>query len=368
MNGLTHSYAAFSPHKAILSRKEDVLLSTAIGCTSANLVNLYPPGDIVLCAGEEITTTHIRLITDALNAAEDVLGLTQIHPPMVSVVKRPDYKILTRDPQTLSVQEIKAYCNLFRESFYNAPYNQLAFNIQKKDGWQTPLSASEAIYGRTPTKHDYVDIGTIDNFKLPDHLAFYMDKDETEKVLTERFKDPGYMALLYETATGQLKGFLHTRVVTLRRVWETEEFKLPLILAAEKFKKSVVADETRFFTRVEAEFGLKPDSKILSVSGQAIHPDVRGKDGWFGKIMKAASDQVSFADSKLPMLTEISSHGSSRVLNSAIAIKVCKGILENGNLLAFAPTASHTLRVYDDPERLTQAIRHQIKMERHNDL
>lgn len=360
-NSTQKNFTPFIPSEAILAQKEDILLSTALGRVSASLVNLYPPGDILLSIGEVISKNHISMVFDAVSSGNDVLGLTQNEPPMIRVVKRPDYEIIRRNPQTLSRKEIKVYCDLFRETFYNSPYNQLAY---ANDDWKNPLSASQVIYGRSPSKRDYVDIETIDKFELPDHLSFYMDKDETEKVLTDRFRDEGYLALLYETATGQLKGFCFGRVVTLQRVWETEEFKWPLILAG---NKSVVANEALFFSRVKEEFGLTPNSKIMSVSGQAIHPDVRGKDGWFGKLMEATVSQVSLEAARLPMLTEISTHGASRILNASIATKVCEGILENGNPLAYAPTASHTFWIYEGPpSRLNQSIRNQIKKEKNN--
>ena len=358
---LENNYTQFCPNHAFLADKEDVPLESALERKSGVLVNLYPPGDIVLCAGEAITQAQITLIEDAIHAGEDVLGLTCLNPPMISVVKRPAYEIVTPNPQALSRKEVHDYCNLFREVFYNPPYCQLAYRGQD---WKHPLSASEVIYGRPPSKRDYVDIETIDNFDLPSDLSAYMDKSITEAVMSDRFRDPGYMALLYETSTGKLKGFCYARVVTLRRVWETEEFKWPLILSG---NKSIVADEDRFFSRIESEFGLKPDMKILSVSGQAIHPDVRGRGGWFGKLMAATVQQISVEHAGLPGLTELSASGPSRTLNAAVAKKICEGILKNGHPLAFVPTASHSLWHYEGPpSRLIQAIRNYIQKEKSN--
>ena len=361
-NNTDNTYVPFFPSKAMLSSNEAILLKNAIGHESASLVNLYPPGDIVLCQGEVISDEHVETILNAINDGEDVLGLVQLHPPYISVVKRPDYEIVIRDPQEITSREIKNYCDLFRETFYNPPYSQLAY---EGEDWRNSLSASQVIYGRLPSKHDYVDIETIDNFELPQNFSIYMDRKETEKVLSNRFRDPGYMALLYETATGNLKGFSHARVATLRRVWETEEFKWPLILSG---NKRITANEELFFSRMKSEFNLKPESKILSVSGQGIHPDVRGRDGWFGKLMAATVSQISIEHASLPGLTELSSHGASRVLNSSVSTKVCEGILENGNPLAYVPTASHSLWHYSDPSgsRLIKAIRNQILKDRSN--
>ncbi len=361
-NHTKNNYIPFNPAKAFESKVEWVPLEKALGRTSARLVNYYPPGDIALCLGEIVTSRHISRFRSAHQRKDDAFGLKMVNgQPHVLVTIDPKYKIVTRDPQTLTSAEIKAYTTLFRETFANAPYSQMAY---AGECWENALSASQVIYDRTPSKQDYVGIQTIDGFTLPEGLHLYMEKGETEKVLADRFSDGGYLALLYETATQRLCGFCFARVASLRRIWETEEWKWALILNG---NRTIEANEKLFFEKMYEAFSLSPETIVLSVSGQAIHPDVRGRSGWFGKLMKATVSQFTVEDACLPGLTELSQSGSGRILNEAVAHKVVGGILENGNPLAYVPLASHSLWHYEGPpERLLHAIRNQIRKEKGN--
>lgn len=355
-------FNAFNPNKAYLSHKELVPLSQALGRVVAVHVNLYPPGDMYLCAGETLLPSHVKALNTAIADGEELQGILLTNgSPHIWVVEEPDYEIVIKNPQTLTGKEIEDYTSLYREVFSNSPYNAMAY---REGAWNVPLSAAEVILGRQGSRRDYVDIQTIDDFQLPQGLRRYMDPDETKRVLIDRFSDPGYMALLYEMATQTLRGFCFARVVTLQRVWETEEFKWPLILSG---NRHVQANESIFFRKMDAAFNLKPESQVLSVSGQAIHPKVRGRDGWFGKIMAATASQITPQHASLPGLTEISRTGSGRILNAAVSTKVVSGILENGNPLAYMPLASHSLWCYEGPpSRLKSVIRAQIRKERRN--
>ena len=352
----------FNPNKAYLSPKELVSLKRALGRAVAVHVNLYPPGDMYLCAGEILALDHVEAINTAIAEGEELQGVTlRSGIPYIWVVEEPDYKIVIKNPQTLTSKEIRDYTSLYREVFSNSPYNAMAY---REGAWDAPLSAAEVILGRQPSRRDYVDIQTIDDFQLPQGLRRYMDPDETERVLIDRFSDPGYISLLYETATQTLRGFCFARAVTLQRVWETEEFKWPLILSG---NRHLEANSSLFFEKMAAAFNLKPESQVLSVSGQAIHPKVRGRDGWFGKIMASTASQITPQHASLPGLTEISRTGSGRILNAAVSTKVVSGILENGNPLAYMPLASHSLWCYEGPpSRLKSVIRAQIRKERRN--
>ena len=360
---MTHStYTPFNPHKALSAKRVLLPVETAVGRILAMHLNLYPPGDMYLCAGERLSSENLESLTQAISEGDDIKGLIwKDERPHVWVVEMAEYEIRYREASSLTTQEIKSYCSLFIETFTNAPYNQHSF---RDDDWEAPLSATEAIYGRPPKRRDYVGIEDIDAFELPDDLTLYHEPQITEKVLTDRFSDPGYVGLMYESGTQNLKGFCFARVVTLERAWTTEEWKHPLILNGSKDHES---DEPQFFEAVNAAFNLRPDSKILSVSGLAIHPDVRGRDGWYGKLMAATVRNVTPEHARLPGLTEISKTGSGRILNSAVSTKVVSGILENGNPLAYVPVSSHWLWHYEGPrKRLTQVIRDQIQKERQN--
>ena len=356
------NYTPFNPYKALSAKRVLLPLETAVGRILAMHLNLYPPGDMYLCAGELLSSENLASLTQAISEGDDIKGLIwKDDRPYVWVVDVPEYEIRLRAARGLITQEIKAYCRLFIETFANGPYNQHSYKI---GACESPLSATEAMYGRSPKKRDYVNIRDIHAFELPDDMTLYHDPKITEAVLTNRFSDPGYVGLLYEAGTQNLKGFCSARVVTLRRAWETEEWKYPLILSGNQEQK---ANETRFFDRVYSAFDLRPDSRILSVSGLAIHPDVRGRDGWYGKLMAATVSNVTPEHARLPGLTEISQTGSGRTLNSAVSTKVVSGILENGNPLAYTPLASHWLWHYEGPrKRLTRAIRNQIQRERQN--
>ncbi|WP_371396659.1 hypothetical protein [Fretibacter rubidus] len=269
--------------------------------------------------------------------------------------------ILLHDPQALSDGEITDYADLFREIFSNPPYNQMAFAPPR---WDMPLGATEVLYDRQAEKTDYVGLADIDRHVLPQHLLSYMDRTITRAVMADRFSDPGYLACLYECGSGRLCGFSFARVATLSRIWQTEEWCWPLILRGDR---SVKSDGDSFFAKMKQAFGISPDDRIVSVSGQAIHPSVRGRADWFAQLMAATCFGFTSEHAALPGLTELSKTGPSRLLNTAVAVKTVTGILENGNPLAYVPLASHSLWHYEGPKtRLRDAIRRQIKQERAN--
>lgn len=352
----------FNPHSALSAEYVLIPLEHSAGRVAAVHLNRYPPGDMFLCAGEILSASTVESLIKAVSAGEDIKGLV-LRPegPYVRVVDMPAYEVRCRKACGLTAQEIDAYCALFIETFSNGPYNQHSY---RKDAWDTPISATQALYDRLPKKLDYVSIEHIDAFDLPDDLTLFHHPKITRAILTDRFSDPGYIGLLYERGTQNLKGFCSARVVPLERAWSTEEWKFPLLMSGNTDHE---ADEDRFFDKVYAAFNLRPNSEILSVSGLAIHPDVRGRDGWYAKLMAATVSAVTPQHAGLPGLTEISQTGSGRILNSAVSTKVVCGILENGNPLAFTPLASHWLWHYEGPsKRLTQAIRDQIQKERRN--
>jgi len=58
-----------------LDSSEEILLTDAGGCTSAEVVTPYPPGIPVLCPGETITSEHIYYLVKLIDLGADVHGL-----------------------------------------------------------------------------------------------------------------------------------------------------------------------------------------------------------------------------------------------------------------------------------------------------
>ena len=312
-------------------------------------------------AGELLTAEKLSIIAAEGAAHNNDPTGAEVRKLSVLADKTVSHFILLHDPRTLSDAEITDYANLFRETFSNPPYNQMAF---APPHWDRPLGAAEVLYDRPPSKSDYVALTDIDNYALPHHLLPFMDPVTTQAVIAERFTDPGYLACLYECGSGRLCGFSFARIATLSRVWETEEWCWPLILRGER---GIMSNHHAFFSKMKRAFNIGPNDRIVSVSGQAIHPSVRGRGDWFAQLMAATCFGITPEHAALPGLTELSKTGSSRLLNMAVATKTVTDILENGNPLAYVPLASHSLWHYEGPTtRLRDAIRRQIKQERVN--
>jgi hypothetical protein len=355
---MTHNVKIETPTQAFFKETVQISLDNAVGRTSSTLVSVYPPGVAIINVGTRITDAHVEVLKSLHERGVKVHGINMDTGAMISVIvdEGPDYIIEFFDPGSVSLSIIQECTDLFRETFSNDPYNQFAY---EKHNPQKVHSASELIFGRAAHKTDYVDLDTMDSFDIPDGFARYMDPQICFESLQDRFSDVGYLALLRERKTGHLKGFLHIRVGSLKRIYETEEWKFPLLLSGDT---SFQSDQKNFFQKMEYHFELAPDDLVLSVSAQLIHPDLRGKNRLFANLMKTVADHISPVHAALPGLTELSNEGTGRVLNEAVAERIVHGVLENGNPLGFTARASSSIWHYEGPyQRLVHAVRTKIR-------
>ncbi|HFE39621.1 MAG TPA: SET domain-containing protein-lysine N-methyltransferase [Gammaproteobacteria bacterium] len=355
---MTHTTHIETPAKAFFKETVYMPLVDAVGRISSTLISAYPPGIAIINIGTMISNSHVKKLRALHDRGVKIHGINMDGRAMIGVVSDefPDYTIEFFDPHTVNTLIIQECTNLFRETFSNAPYNQFAYD---KSDPQKIYSASELIFGRAAHKADYVDLDTMDKFLMPDRFIRFMDPDTCFDSLRDRFSDTGYLALLRERKTNTLKGFLHIRAASLRRVFETEEWRFPLLLSG---NKSLRADAACFFDKMEYHFNLTSDDFVLSVSAQLIHPDLRGKNRLFADLMKKVAHHISPTHAALPGLTELSQTGTGRVLNEAVAERVVYGVLDNGNPLGFTARASSSIWYYEGPhKRFVHAVRTKIR-------
>lgn len=76
------------PREAIMSEKEEILLSEATDRISADIVTPYPPGVPCICPGETINNETIKYVYDIISLGGDIIGISKDFK--IKVVKEND--------------------------------------------------------------------------------------------------------------------------------------------------------------------------------------------------------------------------------------------------------------------------------------
>jgi len=334
---------------AFFSAIEGIELECSIGRQTHVAISFYPPDRPILYAGQTIRAEDVRAIQLALSKNTYVTGLTSTIPPRLDVIRQPtkllvdrSVKVVNQDPETISAEYMNQYAGLFRETFCNSPFDQFAFDPKEST---IPISVHKIAGSKDVSSSAYVDLKTLDEFELPHPLKRWIDPGICESQLANRCRDIGYMSLAVEEPTGCLVGVVHSRVTSLERLFDTEEWSNHLLLADHK-NAGEIACKDAFLAKVDYHFHLKPTDSVFTVSTMAVHPDYRGKSHLFFDLMASMARNIRPEHRELPMIAEIPDAGAARVIDIASNERLIHGMLKNGHDIVFTPRLENAMRHY----------------------
>jgi arginine decarboxylase len=300
---------------------------------SSELVVTYPPGRPICVPGE----------------------------PCLRSERRDGLSIETIDPRQATEQQKHAYAGLFMEVFANAPFNQFAFDPSDP---LTPVSVAQALSQKeAPWTHGnlYMDEESLLKTSLPSPLERWVDIAVCHDQIDRRCQDPGGLTLVYDGA--DLAGALHARSAPLGQIFETEEWRDPLLFSRHKGK--IVADAKTFSERMRYHFGLTMDDQILTVSCMALRPAYRGSLKLVFNMFDSLAGALPHTLAALPMLAEIPGEGAARTIDIALNERVVHGILPNGHSVVFSRRADTALQPVKSGYRaFSRVIRDEVRASR----
>lgn len=351
---------------AYIAPTERITLDQADGRIAASIIRQYPPGVPDIIPGMQYSTETIRGIKNAHARGVQIIGVDMETDREVEVLiqaktkaNRPD--IQTFDSQTISDSTINEIADYFRTGFTAAPYFHFAFHEsdplqslphtldfdayivstalsdpEKRRACQEALL--ETAYQRALRSEDKIDVSTL---ILPKGFHIWTDKELCRKHIKDRLSDPGYVTLVRCPETKKMLGLYHSRVGSVKRIYETEEWSNPLLFS--RFQDETIKDDPeRFYKKIGYHFGLKPYDQIITISAQILSPEIQGQDTFY-KMMRSMACVVKPEHTELPLLAEIPPHGTAHVFNTAFTERLIFGVLKNDHPVVFSSQLSQTL-------------------------
>ena len=354
------------PWDAFIAPKEKISLSDAAGRIAASTIRQYPPGIPDIIPGTVYSSQTIVSLENAHAANVDVIGLDGVGNPKVDVVIQ-----ATKTSDALDIQVFEAHtisdhvaneiADFFGLSFSGAPYFHFAFHESDPlqslphtldfEAYAVSVALSnpedrktcqDALRGIAfeKARHE-IAMPELGEMYLPKGFHFWTDKDLCRKHIKDRLTDPGYVTLVRDVESGKLKGLLHSRMATIKRLFYTEEWSNPLLFSAYN-NKGETADPEDYFRKIDYHFGLKPDALVMTISAQVLSPDIQGGDVFYD-MMKLMALHVKPEHTRLPILCEIPPHGTAHSLNKAFTHRIIFGVLQNAHPLVFSAQTSQAL-------------------------
>ena len=354
------------PWAAFISPTERVSLDASRGRTAASTIRKYPPGIPDIIPGMTYSADILGELERAHSAGVDVIGVDMTTEQTVNVViknehERDRFDVQTLDSRNISEQSAYEIADFFRIGFSAAPYYHFAFhesdplqslphtidydayavsvglsNKAKRQACQNTLR--EIAIHRAMKQETIPD---LDSFHLPKGFHRWTDKKICREQIKDRLSDPGYVTLVRDKKTAELVGLLHSRMGTVKRLFQTEEWSDPLLFSRYIAPK-LQGNPKRFYQKISYHFGLNSSDQIMTISAQILKPDVQGGE-LFYEMMRSMACSVSPEHSKLPLLCEIPSYGTAHTLNTAFTDRIVFGVLINTHPLVFCEQSSHAL-------------------------
>lgn len=347
------------PHQAYFTQTERTPLSQSIGCVSATTLTTYPPGVPIIYPGTVIRKHHVQKLEAAFLAGETIIGIDMGSDCSLEVVAVANlvsemstsnrYEIRTMRASEINRQTIFDFADFFAAGFAGPPYNHFAFHESD------PLTSYPPHHtfdkgGKAIEAKAWYDIDELERIKLKPVGGFHrwVDRNKCQKEMIRRFNDDGYVTLVIDPSTENIKGILHARVATVKHLYNTEEWADPLIFSTYQEAgghRGAGVDEPAFFNKMQYHFGLSPSDKVCTISAQLLHPDIRGTDIFFD-MMKSMANLVTPEHASLPLITEIPNEGTAHIINIATMERLIHGTLPNGHPLVFSKRTSNALFYY----------------------
>ena len=354
------------PWSAFIAPTERVGLHEAKGRIAASTIRQYPPGIPEIIPGSLFSDQNLKALESAHAAGVKVIGVDMTADRFIDVVtepKTPSYplNIQTFESGLISETTANEIADFFRTGFSAAPYFHFAFHESDPlkslphtldfDAYivSTALSDSEkrrdcqdslrgVAYERALRDKAFPNLESID---LPAGFHRWTDRDICRTQMKSRLRDPGYVTLVREPKSKKLLGLLHTRMGSVERLFQSEEWSDPLLFSQYKDGR-VLADPQVFFEKIAYHFGLKPHDNVMTTSAQVLHPNIQGGEVFYN-MMKSMALKIKPEHAALPILSEIPPHGTAHTLNTTLNERIVFGILKNDHPVVYSSKMSQSL-------------------------
>ena len=364
MTDKTHD--SLRPWDAYIAPTERICLSDSAGRIAASTIRQYPPGIPEIIPGTRFSAQIIRDLENAHSAEVKIIGVDMAGDRKVDVVKNDRQAVSPLNIQVFDAKNIAGpvaneIADFFRTSFCAAPYFHFAFHesdplqslphsldfeayavsvaltdIEKRKSCQDALRG--VAYEKAMQDTSIPDLTQI---YLPKGFYLWTDKDLCRKHIKDRLNDPGYVTLVRDGNSGDLKGLLHSRMGSVERLFYSEEWSDPLLFSTYS-NKQALADPENFFDKVDYHFGLKPHDPVMTISAQVLDPSLQGGDIFY-KMMRSMALKITPEHASLPVLSEIPPRGTAHQLNTAINERIIFGVLKNEHPLVYSTQMSQSL-------------------------
>jgi len=311
-----------NPWQAFAAPTERIPLEAANGRIAASTIRQYPPGIPEIIPGVKYSAHILDSLETAHAAGVNIVGLDMVTDRHVDVVKTPQAPSLAYDIQTFDARDINEttaneIADFFRLSFSSEPYFHFAFHesdtalydAEKRKACQDSLRG--AAFEKALKDNSAPAMETI---FLPQGFHLWTDKTRCRQHIKDRLTDPGYVTLVRNPKTQDLLGLLHSRMGTIERLFNSEEWSNPLHFSQYQ-DDAVLADAETFYKKIDYHFGLKPHDPVMTISAQVLAPEIQGGDVFY-HMMKTMALKITPEHTALPLLCEIPSHGTAHSLNT----------------------------------------------------
>ena len=359
---------------AFVAPTESVTLEESNGRIAASTIRQYPPGIPEIIPGMRYSAQILETLETAHDAGIDIIGVDMKSDRRIQVIKKPETNSKTLDVQAYEACKISDFvaneiADFFRTSFSAAPYFHFAFHesdplqslphtldfeaytvsvaladAQKRKACQDALRC--VAYEKAAHKGSLPHVETVN---LPKGFHLWTDKDLCRKLIKDRLTDPGYVTLVRDPEHGKLLGLLHSRMATIERLFQSEEWSDPLLFSIYNNNEGR-ADPQSFYEKINYHFGLNSYDPVMTISAQVLAPEIQGGDVFY-KMIKPMADLIKPEHAALPLLSEISHHGTAHVLNTSFTNRIVFGILENTHPLVYCSQMNQALFLFTSEKK-----------------
>ena len=351
---------------AFIAPTEQVSIEAAVGRKAASTIRQYPPGIPDIIPGMTYSKEILDGIKIAHSNGSDIIGIDMNASRCVEVVietpkEKSRFDIQTIESQNVNEQVANEIADFFRIGFCAAPYFHFAFHESdplqslphtidydayavsvglsdeaKRQTCQTTLR--EIAIQRAMKQEATPDLNSI---HLPKGFHRWTDKKICREKIKDRLTDPGYVTLVRDKKTAEIVGLLHSRMGTVERLFQTEEWSDPLLFSTYN-DPDLKDDPKRFYNKIEYHFSLKPLDPLMTISAQIISRNLQGGEIFYD-MMRSMALTISPEHTKLPLLCEVPSFGTAHTLNRAFTNRIIFGVLKNTHPLVFCEETSQAL-------------------------
>lgn len=352
--------------EAFISPVEKIPIDEAVGRVASSTIRQYPPGIPEIIPGMIYSKEIIKKLDSAFEAGSQIIGVNLESDRNVTV------KIETTANAQSNIFITKTHLNtqitpavadeiadFFNAGFSSAPYYHFAFH-ESDPLTALPPSLNFAEWGELVGRSQDFDLektrqlsiaqnhlkrfyplNQLNQIELPNGFHRWTDNEICRQNIKMRLADDGYVTLVREKVSHTLVGLLHARAATIERLFETEEWRNPLLFS--QHHDSELSDTPdRFFNKIFEHFALRPEDQVMTISAQLLHPTAMG-GAVFYDMMRSVGLAINPAHARLPLLCEIPPDGTAHTLNTACASKLIFGVLNNDHPLIYSEKTSDAL-------------------------